>query len=314
MSAPICLWILLTLTLVPLAAAPLWASDYWIVLLLTFFLYLAMAQTWNLLAGFSGLVSLGQQSFVGLGGYAVAVLSMYHGVPLWLCIPAAGIVAVLFGLLISFPLFRMRGAYFAVGSWIVAEALGIAFSNWAYVGYGSGLFIRPAYTLSLQQVYYLGMAVGIATIAAVYALLLSSTGLGLMAMRDDEAAAEACGVNVFRCKMICFLLAAFITGIAAAVLYSHQIFIQPYKAFGMEWTVRMVFIVIIGGIGLIEGPIVGALIMVGLQQIFADYHNFSLLFMGVTAIALTLLAPQGIAGLIRRKTGWEAFPLRRDFH
>jgi branched-chain amino acid transport system permease protein len=156
-----------------------------------FFLYLAMAQAWNLLGGYSGLVSLGQQSFIGLGGYTVAVLSLHYGVPLWLCLPAAGLVAVLFALVISIPLFRMRGAYFAVGSWIVSEALAIAFSNWAYVGYGSGLFIRPAYSLSLRQLYYIGMVVGIGAVGVVYCVLRSKLGLGLIAIRDNERVAEA---------------------------------------------------------------------------------------------------------------------------
>lgn len=294
------------------ASVPLWASQHLSTVLFTFFLYLAMAQAWNLLGGFSGLVSLGQQSFIGLGGYTVAVLSGYYGIPLWMCILAAGVVAVLFALAISVPLFRMHGVYFAVGSWIVSEALMIAFSNWEYVGYGSGLFIRPAYALSLHHFYYLGMGVGVVAVVAVYMVLQSKMGLGLMAMRDDEAAAEASGVNTFRAKLCCFLLAAFITGIAAAIFYSYQIFIQPYKAFGIEWTVRMVFIVIIGGIGSLEGPIVGAFILVGLQQIFSDYPNVSLLLMGASAIALILVAPHGIAGLVRQKTGWQLVPLRRE--
>jgi branched-chain amino acid transport system permease protein len=180
------------------------------------------------------------------------------------------------------------------------------------VGYGSGLFIRPAYTLSLHQLYYIGMVVGIGAVAAVYFVLRSKLGLGLIAIRDNEGAAEAFGVNVFHCKLFSFLIAAFITGIAAAVLYSHQVFIEPYKAFGIEWTVRLMFIVVIGGIGCIEGPILGAAIMVGLQQVFADYHNVSLLLMGSSAIALMMVAPKGIAGVIRENTGLELFPLRRQ--
>ncbi len=156
----------------------------------------------------------------------------------------------------------MRGAYFAVGSWIVSEALAIAFSNWAYVGYGSGLFIKPAYALSLKELYYIGMAVGVGAVIAVHCMLRSKLGFGLIAIRDSEAAAEACGVSAYQCKLSSFLLSAFITGIAAAVLYSHQIFLEPYKAFGIEWTVRLVFIVVIGGIGTIEGPIFGAAIMI----------------------------------------------------
>jgi len=267
---------------------------------------------WNLLAGYAGLLSLGQQSFVGLGGYTVAVLSLYHGMPVWACLLAGGGVSALFALLVSIPLFRMKGAYFAVGTWIVAEALGICFSNWSYVSYGTGLFIRSAYQLSLKEIYYLALAMGGGSVALVYAILRSKLGLGLMAIRADERAAEGLGVNLFRSKLYCFLVAAFVTGIAAGVLYLHQIFIQPYKAFGIEWTVRLLFIVIIGGLGTIEGPIVGAGIFVLLQSLFSDFTTISLLLLGTVAIATMLLAPQGIMGTIREKTGFELFSPRRE--
>jgi len=292
------------------ATLPFWASRYWSLLFLMFFLYLALAQAWNLLGGYSGLVSLGQQSFIGLGGYTVAVLSVYYGVPIWFCLPIAGVVAGMFGLVISGPLFRMRGEYFAVASWIVSESLSILFSNWAYVGYGSGMFIKPAYSLSLTQMYYAGLCVAVAAVITVCGVLTSKTGLGLMAACDNETAAGIAGVDVTRCRLYSFLVSALLTGVAAGLLYSYQVFIQPYKAFGIEWTVRIVFIVVIGGIGSIEGPIIGAAILVCLQQYFSDYPSAGLLLMGLTAMLCMLLAPRGIAGLIREKTGLELFPIR----
>lgn len=304
-------WLILAVIVAALITLPLWGSDYWTLVFLLCFLYLAMAQMWNLLAGYSGLISLGQQCFVGLGGYTLAVLSVYYGVPLWLSILIGGVISVLFALLISVPIFRMRGVYFAIGTWIVAEALGLSFSNWEYVRYGMGLFVKPAYELSINQIYYASLAMGIGSVVLVYALLRSKLGLGLMAMRDDEGASETLGVEIFRSKLYCFLIGAFVTGVTAGVLYLYQIFIQPYKAFGIEWTVRLVFIVVIGGIGTIEGPIIGAIIFVFLSQFFAEYISVSLLLLGSVAIIVMLVAPKGIMGTIQEKLGFEILSPRR---
>lgn len=304
-------WLILAAIVAALITLPIWGSRYWVLIFLLVSLYLAMAQMWNLLAGYSGLISLGQQSFVGLGGYTLAVLSVYYGVPIWLSILIGGMVSVIFALIISVPIFRMRGVYFAIGTWIVAEALGICFSNWKYVRYGMGLFIKPAYKLSITQIYYAALFMGIGSVVLVYVLLRSKLGLGLMAMRDDEGASETLGVETFRSKLYCFLIGAFVTGVTAGVLYLYQIFIQPYKAFGIDWTVRLVFIVIIGGIGTIEGPIIGAIIFVFLQQFLSEYISVSLLLLGSVAILVMLLAPKGIMGTIQEKLGFEILSPRR---
>jgi len=294
-----------------LACLPYWASRYWVLVGLLFSLNLALAQMWNLLAGYSGLISLGQQAFVGLGGYTLAVFSMYYGFPIWLSILIGGIISVLFALLISAPIFRMRGVYFAIGSWTVAETLRILFSNWKYVGYGMGLFVKPAYALSFNTIYYAALFVGVASVALVYFLLRSKLGLGLMAMRDDETSSETMGVDIFRTKLTCFVLAAGVTGVVSGVLYLHNIFIQPFSAFGIDWTVRLVFITVIGGIGTIEGPIIGAFIYVFLQQWLSEYPSVSLLILGVIAIAVILVAPKGIMGTIQERLGFEILSPRR---
>jgi branched-chain amino acid transport system permease protein len=305
-------WTLVTAAVSLSATLPLWASRYWVLLFLIFFLYLALAEMWNLLAGYSGLISLGQQCFIGLGGYTLAVLSVYYGFPIWLSVIAGGMVSVVFALLVSIPIFRMRGVYFAIGTWLVAEALGVSFSNWSYVRYGMGIFIKPAYQLTLSQIYYAAMFVGVGSVVLVYLLLRTKLGLNLMATRDDEGSAETLGVDVFRSKLYSFLIAAFVTGITAGILYLHLIFIQPYKAFGVDWTVRLLFIVIIGGIGTIEGPIVGAAIYVALQQIFSEYISISMLLLGIVAIAVMMLAPKGIMGTLQEHSGFHVFSPRRE--
>src|SRR5512136_2243638 len=299
------------LVVLGLVTLPYWASRYWVLVALLFSLNLALAQMWNLLAGYSGLISLGQQAFVGLGGYALAVFSMYYGFPIWLSILIGGFISVVFALLISAPIFRMRGVYFAIGTWTVAETLRILFSNWKYVGYGMGLFVKPAYALSFNTIYYSALGVGIASVALVYFLLRSKLGLGLMAMRDDETSSETMGVDIFRTKLTCFVLAAGVTGVVSGVLYLHNIFIQPFSAFGIDWTVRLVFITIIGGIGTIEGPIIGSFIYVLLQQWLSEYPSVSLLILGMIAIAVILVAPKGIMGTIQERLGFEILSPRR---
>lgn len=299
------------LLLIALGTLPLWASRYMVSILLLICLYMTLASMWNLLAGYSGLISLGQQMFIGTGGYSLAVLSMYHGLPIFLSVFLGGVISVLLAILISMPIFRMKGVYFAIGTWIIAEALGICFSNWGYVRYGMGLFIQPAYKLSMSTIYYAALVLCIGSIAAIYLLLRSNLGLALMAIRDDDAASEAIGVNIFRCKFTCFLLSAFITGMTAGVLYLNTIFIQPFEAFGIGWTVKLLFIVIIGGLGTVAGPIVGATVFVMLQQYLSEYVGFNLIILGTITIAVIFFTPKGIVGTFQEKFGFEIFPIRR---
>jgi branched-chain amino acid transport system permease protein len=163
----------------------------------------------------------------------------------------------------------------------------------------------------MEEIYYGAFVVGVGSVILVYALLRSRLGLGLMAMRDDDAVAETMGVKVFRSKLYCFLIGAFVTGSTAGILYVFQVFIQPYKAFAIDWTVKLVFIVIIGGIGTIEGPIVGALIFVLLSQSLAEYFSVSMLILGAIAIAVILLAPKGIMGSLQERLGFEILSPRR---
>jgi branched-chain amino acid transport system permease protein len=274
--------------------------------------YVALASMWNLLAGYSGMVSLGQQMFIGLGGYTLAVLSLYYRVPIFLSVLFGGMVSVILALCISMSVFRMKGVYFAIGTWVIAEALGICFSNWGYVRYGMGLFIQPAYKLSMTSIYYGAVIICLASLCLVYFLLRSKLGLALMAIRDDDVASEAMGVNIFRCKLTCFLISAFITGAGAGILYLNTIFIQPFEAFGIGWTVKLLFIVIIGGIGTIGGPIIGAVIYVFLQQFLSEYVGYNLIILGAITIAVIFFAPRGILGTLQMRLGFELFPVRRQ--
>jgi len=294
-----------------LAIIPLWASRYVVNVILLVCIYVTLASMWNLLAGYAGMVSLGQQMFIGMGGYTLAVSSMYYDTPIFLGVIFGGLISVILALIISLPVFRMKGVYFAIGTWVIAESLGLCFSNWKYVKYGMGLFIQPAYKLSMSTIYYAALLVSIGSIALVYLLLRSNLGLALMAIRDDDVASEGMGVDIFRCKLTCFLISAFVSGVAAGILYLNTIFIQPFEAFGIGWTVNLLFIVIIGGIGTVEGPIVGAVILIILQQFLSEYVGYNLIIFGVITILVIFFMPTGIAGAFQRKFGVEIFPVRR---
>ena len=294
-----------------MGTVPVWGSEYVLLFCLLFCLYLAMSQMWNLLVGYSGLLSLGQQAFIGFGGYTMTVMINYYGVNTWLSVVIGGLFSVLLALFMSLFIFRMRGIYFAIGTWVFAEALMLWFSNWPYVKYATGLFIKPENPPSMSAIYYAAFVMAAGASVAVYLILRSKIGLGLMAMRDNEEVSETMGVEIFRSKLFCFLVAAFFTGTTAGVFYLFQIFIQPYKAFAMDWTVKLVFIVIIGGISTLEGPIVGTFIYVLLSQWLAEYGSVSMLILGVIAIMIILIAPRGIMGTIQEKTGFEILSPRR---
>jgi len=304
-------WYVLAALVLILGIVPLMGDQYLLFFCMLFCLYLALAQMWNLLAGYSGLISLGQQSFVGMGGYVVAVMSNYYGVYIWLGVLLGGVFSALLALFMSLFIFRMKGVYFAIGTWIFSEALLIWFSNWEYTKYGMGLFIKPNPNISMTEIFYASLIVGVGSVALVYGILRSKLGLGLMAMRDDEAVSETMGVEVFRSKLYCFLIGAFVTGSTAGILYIFQVFIQPYKAFAIDWTVKLVFIVIIGGIGTLEGPIVGAFLFVLLSQTLAEYFSVSMLILGAIAILVILIAPKGIMGTLQEKLGFEILSPRR---
>jgi branched-chain amino acid transport system permease protein len=304
--------IVIIFLLAALLILPHLASRYVVNVLLLVCVYTALASMWNLLAGYSGMVSLGQQMFIGLGGYTLAVLSLYYKVPIYVSVLLGGMVSVILALSISMSIFRMKGVYFAIGTWVIAEALGICFSNWGYVRYGMGLFIQPAYKLSMTSVYYAAVISCITSLGLVYSLLRSKLGLALMAIRDDDVASEAVGINIFRCKLTCFLISAFITGAGAGILYLNSIFIQPFEAFGIGWTVKLLFIVIIGGIGTVGGPIVGAIIFVLLQQFLSEYVGYNLIILGTITIAVIFFAPRGILGTLQMRLGFQLFPVRRQ--
>jgi branched-chain amino acid transport system permease protein len=292
--------VIAVLAVLPVVGAP----QQWLLYLFLFFVYLALANMWNLLGGYSGLICLCTAAFVGLAGYTVAI-GTWVGVPFYLGIIAGGAVATLFALLISFPVFRLRGIYFAIGTLVLPEVLKYVFLVWRpvgglMVGRGAGYAVKGVAGVSLGEWYWAALAIGVASIFLMRVILRSKLGLGLAAIRDNDNTAASSGINVFQIKLYSFLIAAFITGIAGAVFYSYSGYIEPVSAFNIRWLLVALLATVIGGEGIEDGPIIGAAIVVLLQFLLARYTGISLLIQGVILVSIMLAAPQGIMGFIRK--------------
>jgi branched-chain amino acid transport system permease protein len=262
-----------------------------------------MANMWNLLAGYSGLMSLCQPAFIGLAGYTL-VICTWIGLPFYLGIIAGAMVAGAFALLITIPVFRLSGIYFAIGTLVIPEALRIAFFLWRPVGGemhggGAGYMVKGVTGVSLVEFYWLALIIGIASIFLMRLVLRSTLGLGLASIRDNDRAAASCGIDVFKLKLYSFVISAFVTGIAGAIFYIYQGYIEPASAFNIRWTMIVMLATVIGGMSTEEGPIIGTAIVVFLHFLLARYAGISLLIQGIILVGIMLLAPQGIVGVLR---------------
>jgi branched-chain amino acid transport system permease protein len=297
--------ILFSAVIVVLAALPvIGVPQQWLLYLFLYFVYLAMANMWNLLAGYSGLLCLCPAAFIGLSGYAL-VLGTWFGIPIYLGILIGGIVAALFALLISIPVFRLVGVYFAIGTLVVPEALKYLFFMWRPIGGdlhggGAGYMVKGEFTIDIAWSYWAASLIGIVSIFLMHFILNSNLGLGLAGIRDNADSASSSGVNVFRLKLYAFVIAAFIIGIAGGVFYFYQGHIEPTSAFNIRWLMTLLLATVIGGIGIREGPIVGTVIVVILHFLLSRYAGISLLIQGVLLFSIILLAPEGIIGFVRK--------------
>jgi branched-chain amino acid transport system permease protein len=306
--------------LVALATAPFWRGRDDLVLLSEFFAYVALASLWNLLAGYAGLVSVGQQAYVGLGAYVLFALAILAGIsPLW-AIPLAGVIAAGVAVPVAALVFRLRGHYFAIGTWIVAEVFRLVASQLSALGGGSGTSLPVAVVVAIAPsrqmrdflIYWIALALVVAVIALIVLLLRSRYGLALKAIRDSELAATCNGIDVLRTKVLVYIVTASGTAMIGALIFLQKLRISPDAAFSVnDWTAFVIFITVIGGIGRIEGPIIGTIVFFLIRQTLADLGTLYLLMLGMVAILVMLAAPKGIWGLVVERLGWQVFPLER---
>lgn len=302
-----------------LVAAPFWGSISTAQLLGRMMVYIALASLWNLLAGYTGLVSVGQQAYVGLGVYVMVSVTIYLGIHPYFAIPLAGLVAVLIALPVGKLVFRLQGAYFAIGTWVVAEVFRLIAAQLGSVGLGggSGTSIPTQVMQGLAvnkfwreaSIYWLALFLGIGSLALVYGLLRSRYGLALTAIRDSEVASSSLGVNISRIKYAVYVATASMTAMVGSLIALQKIRVSPDAAFSVnDYTAIVIFIVVIGGIGTIEGPIIGVIIYFLLQQYLSQLGPLYLIILGAVAIVMMLVAPKGIWGYIAERWQISLFP------
>jgi branched-chain amino acid transport system permease protein len=307
--------------LLALTVAPLWGGRDDLQLLCEIYTYVALASLWNLLAGYAGLVSVGQQAYVGLGAYILFAFAILAGLsPLW-AIPLAGLIAAIVAIPVAGLVFRLRGHYFAIGTWIIAEVFRLLASQVSVLGGGSGISLPASLVIAIAPSrqwrdfieYWIALALVVAVLALIVLLLRSRYGLALKAIRDSELAASCNGIDVLRTKVLVYIITAAATAMVGAFIFLQRLRISPDAAFSVnDWTAFVIFITVIGGIGRIEGPIVGTIVFFALRQTLADLGTIYLLMLGAVAILVMLLAPKGIWGLIVENFGWQVFPLERS--
>jgi branched-chain amino acid transport system permease protein len=301
-----------------LIAAPWWAGRADMRLMGEIFLYLALASLWNLMAGYAGLVSVGQQAYVGFGGYMLFALTVFGGLSPLVAIAGAGVLAALIAVPVALLIFRLRGAYFAIGTWVIAEVFRLSFAQVSALGGGSGSSLPTDIVRSMADgrdarealSYWLALGIAVLVIAAVYLFLRSRQGLALTAIRDNELAAASLGIDIWRTKFVVYIVTAALTAMVGALIFLQKLRISPDAAFSVnDWTAFVIFIVVIGGIGTIEGPIIGTLIFFALRETLSDLGTVYLMVLGLVAIVVMLKAPKGVWGLIRARYDLQLFPL-----
>ncbi len=300
------------LILAILAAGPLVFDNNAIDKLTTLFIYVILAVTWNALAGYGGLVSVGQQAFFGLGAYAaVRLADMGINVYLSLLLAAAAVAAV--SLPISAFMLRLRGGEFAIGMWVVAELchLLVNLDSLVQGETGTSLIALNAYDAATRHAfnYWMALAAMTTILVVLFLLLRSRVGSAIQAIRDNEEAAASIGVRVMATKRIIFVFAAFGAALAGALWLSTAITFQPKTYFGVQWTAYMIFMVLVGGLGTFEGAILGALIFFLIEAWFGGSGVWYLVGLGATALVFSLFVPRGIWGWLERRFGLGLLPL-----
>jgi branched-chain amino acid transport system permease protein len=313
-------WSGIALLVIVAISLPFWGESSWLHDFVEIGCHFIFALMWNLLAGYGGMVSIGQQAFLGLGAYTMLSLGNFYDFnPFW-AIPLSGLVAALVSVPVSKVAFRLQGGYFAIGTWVIAEVFRLTLANIPAVGGGSGTTLTALRGIDKftreSTTYWIALLCVVGSLALVYFFLRSKRGLALLAIRDNEVAAESQGIAVGRMKLAVYAVAAFGAGVAGALYFVGNLRISPEAAFSVNWTAFAIFMVVIGGTGTLEGPLVGTLIFWLLSKFFSDYGSWYLLGLGFLAIVTTIYFKQGLWGYVQQRWGWALFPTQRriEFH
>jgi branched-chain amino acid transport system permease protein len=295
-----------------LARAPSFVSLGTEATMVNFFILLTMATMWNLLAGYAGIVSIGQQAFIGLGAYGVLILAQ-HGMSPIATIPIVAVACGVAALPIWLLLFRLRGGYFAIATWVVAVTCEQVIGQFSSLGGFTGTILPGLGGMSpsefVHATYWSALAVATVSVAGTYALLRSRVGLVFAAIRDDEVGAASAGARVARARAMAFVVAACGCGAAGTLLTISQLNVQPDSVFSVSWSAQMIVVCVLGGLGTVEGPVVGAVVFFILEQTLAQQAAWYFIIIGSVAVVVAIWAPKGIWGLISAKVRLRLFPV-----
>ncbi len=278
------------------------------------FIYIILAVTWNALAGYGGLVSIGQQIFIGLGGYAVLRLSEAGLDPFVSIFAAAALVGVV-ALILSTFMLKLKDGEFAIGMWVLA-ALAHLIVNLDPIVHGetgASLLALNAYEADPRRlmIYFAALAAMIAVLGFFFALLRSPFGASLQAIRDNEGAATSVGVRVMSAKRLIFVVAAVGAALGGALWLASTITFQPRTYFGVQWTAYMIFMCLVGGLGTFEGPIFGAIVFFAMEALFEAAGVWYLVALGAACVGFTLFLPKGLWGEFEARSGVALLPVGR---
>jgi branched-chain amino acid transport system permease protein len=319
--------VLLLLLLAALLAAPFLVNDYLLTVLILILYFAYAGQAWNIMMGFAGQLSLGHALYVGLGGYAAAALFFHFGVSPWLSLPLVLAISALAGAIIGFLAFRfgVAGVYFAILTIAFAEFARIGFDHWSWVGGSAGLFVPVAnytennlWTLrgSPRMFYYVILALTVMAFLLCHLLLRSRAGYYWQAIREDEEAASALGINAFRYKMYAVVLSAAMTSLAGIFFAFYYNNLFPEQVFNIGRSIELILGPIIGGIGTLFGPIVGAFLLTGLAEALRegmlrlgiDVPGAKQVFYGICLLVVVMALPHGVWPPLSRALGLDTRP------
>lgn len=303
---------LIGLLVVVLAFGPLYLGQGGIYQLTTLFIYVLLAVTWNALAGYGGLVSVGQQAFFGLGAYT-AIRLADSGVNVYAALLVAPVLVAVTSVPLSFFMLRLRAGEFAIGMWVVAELarLWVNLDGLIQGETGTSLIQLNAYSADMRQslTYWLALGGMTLVIMVLFVLLRSRFGIAVQAIRDNEEAADSVGVRVIASKRLLFIVAALGAAFAGAVWLANAISFQPRTYFGVQWSAYMIFMVLVGGIGTFEGPIIGAVVFFSLEWAFSASGAGYLVGLGLSALMFSLFFPRGIWGYVQGRFAIDLLPV-----
>ncbi|WP_460835101.1 branched-chain amino acid ABC transporter permease [Nocardioides hungaricus] len=271
----------------------------------TLFAFVALAQAWNIQAGFTGQVSLGASAFVGIGAYTAGLVLLHTDVGYVTALVLAMLVGVVLAAVLAPPLLRLRGDYFAVGTLAAALAIQAWIINWDFAGGSTGISLPLDQIPSPVAVYQISCLVGGLALATACAVSRSSFGNRLRAVRDSESAAIGLGVSAFRHRLAALLISGALTGLTGGLVALQQVSFEPMGMLGINWTVNALLMTVVGGMGTVLGPVVGAVVVYYfLTRQLESYQTLSVVVEGLLLVAIVRFAPQGIWPLITRLLSW----------